>query len=76
MQSHHRPSLSRVPDGANAAAKLTTFSLCSKRLTVEAGGPQALFMYQTLFSLTLCCIAQRFGRAVTRIPTPFSITLL
>jgi hypothetical protein len=23
---------------------------------------------------TLCCIAQRFRRAVTRIPTPFSIT--
>jgi hypothetical protein len=29
----------------------------------------------TLFFLTLCCIAQRFGWAVTRIPTPFSITL-
>jgi hypothetical protein len=57
--------------GFQRSLQSTSCSMCSKRLTVGAGGPQALFMYQMLFSLTLCCIAQR---AVTRIPTPFSIT--
>jgi hypothetical protein len=61
--------------GLQRSLQSTSCSMCSKRLPVGVGGPQALYMYQMLFSLTLCCIAQRFERTVTRIPTPLSITL-
>jgi hypothetical protein len=52
--------------GFQRSLQSTSCSMCSKHLTVGVGGPRALSMYQILFFLTLCCIAQRFGWAVTR----------
>jgi hypothetical protein len=44
--------------GFQRSLQSTSCSMCSKRLPVGAGGPQALYMYQMLFSLTLCGCSQ------------------